>query len=269
MTSVAAKGLINHSWAPRIEDVDLQMLVGIALIGAGVGFLSGAFGKGGSAIATPLLHVLGIPAIVAIASPLPATIPSTWIASRSYAHAGHIDRRVLRLGLWIGLPATAIGALCTRWIPGGSLVLVTDIVVLALGLRILAGAHDEGADEAPSASTVRVLGVAALVGLVSGLLGNSGGFLLAPLFVAVLGMPMRRALGTSLALATALAIPGTIVHAWLGHIDWTVTAAFGLAAVPLAAVGARTAMQMRPRTLSLAYGMGLASLAGGLLVFAH
>jgi uncharacterized protein len=249
--------------------VDLQLLLGIALIGAGVGFLSGAFGKGGSAIATPLLHLLGIPAIVAIASPLPATIPSTWIASRSYAHAGHIDRRVLRLGLWIGLPATAIGALCTRWVPGGSLVLVTDIVVLTLGLRILAGAHDaEPVVDAP-ASTARVLVVAAVVGVLSGLLGNSGGFLLAPLFIAVLHMPMRRALGTSLALATALAIPGTLVHAWLGHIDWTVTMAFGLAAVPLAAVGARTAMQMRQRTLTLAYGVGLASLAGGLLVFAH
>ena len=245
------------------------MLVGIALIGAGVGFLSGAFGKGGSAIATPLLHLLGIPAIIAIASPLPATIPSTWIASRSYAHAGHIDRRVLRLGLWIGMPATAIGALCTRWVPGGSLVLVTDIVVLTLGLRILAGAHDAEPVVDTPASTTRILVVAAAVGLFSGLLGNSGGFLLAPLFIAVLHMPMRRALGTSLALATALAIPGTVVHAWLGHIDWTVTVAFGLAAVPLAAVGARTAMQMRPRTLTLTYGIGLAGLAGGLLVFAH
>ena len=119
------------------------------------------------------------------------------------------------------------------------------------------------------ASTTRILVVAAVVGLFSGLLGNSGGFLLAPLFIAVLHMPMRRALGTSLALATALAVPGTLVHAWLGHIDWTVTIAFGLAAVPLAAVGARTAMQMRQRTLTLAYGIGLASLAGGLLVFAH
>jgi len=245
------------------------VLVGIALIGAGVGFLSGAFGKGGSAIATPLLHVLGIPAIVAIASPLPATIPSTWIASRSYAQAGHIDRRVLRLGLWIGLPATAIGALCTRWVPGGSLVLVTDIVVLTLGLRILAGAHDAEPVVEAAASTARIFVVAAVVGVLSGLLGNSGGFLLAPLFIAVLHMPMRGALGTSLALATALAIPGTLVHAWLGHIDWTVTLAFGLAAVPLAAVGARTAVQMRQRTLTLAYGIGLASLAGGLLVFAH
>jgi uncharacterized protein len=80
---------------------------------------------------------------------------------------------------------------------------------------------------------------------------------------------MRRALGASPAPATALAIPSTLVHAWLGHIDWTVTLAFGVAAVPLAGLGARTAMQMRQRTLTLAYGIGLAGLAGGLLVFAQ
>src|SRR6478736_8024052 len=102
MISVVRRGLINDSVTPLNGGMDLHVLLGTLLIGAGVGFLSGAFGKGGSALSTPLLHLLGIPAIVAIASPLPATIPSTWIASRSYAHAGHIDRRVLRLGLWIG-----------------------------------------------------------------------------------------------------------------------------------------------------------------------
>ena len=71
------------------------MLAGVILIGVGVGFLSGAFGKGGSAIATPLLHLLGFPAIVAIASPLPATIPSTLVASRVYARSGDVDRRVV------------------------------------------------------------------------------------------------------------------------------------------------------------------------------
>ncbi|MGZ4725089.1 MAG: TSUP family transporter, partial [Ilumatobacteraceae bacterium] len=56
-----------------------------ALIGVGIGFLGGLLGKGGSAIATPLLHAIGIPAIVAVAAPLPATIPSTMVASYAYS----------------------------------------------------------------------------------------------------------------------------------------------------------------------------------------
>jgi uncharacterized membrane protein YfcA len=261
--------------------VTADLLLGVVMIGMGVGFLSGAFGKGGSAVATPLLHLIGVPAIAAIASPLPATIPSTWLASRPYARAGNIDQRVVRMGLPVGIPATAVGALLTRWIPGGPLIIITDVIVLAFGLRILIGALTsepgaDGAREDASAdtrdarvTTMRVIAIVGAVGFVSGLLGNSGGFLLAPLFMAVLDMPIHRALGTSLLLATCLAVPGTIVHWWLGHIDWSLTLAFGIACVPAAIFGAQVALRTSRRSLSLAYGFGLATMGGGLLALAH
>ena len=58
--------------------VDIGTVVVVAVIGAGAGFLGGLFGKGGAALATPLLAAIGIPPIVAVASPLPATLPSTF-----------------------------------------------------------------------------------------------------------------------------------------------------------------------------------------------
>lgn len=246
-----------------------HILLGAALIGLGIGFLSGAFGKGGSALATPLLHLIGVPAIIAIASPLPATIPSTLLAGREYARAGDVDRRIVRVGLPIGLPATVAGALLTRWIPGGPLIIATDVVVLVFGLRLLLNGHSTTASDARRATTPRVLVVVGVVGFISGLLGNSGGFLLAPLFMTALGLPIRRAFGTSLVLATCLAIPGTIVHAWLGHIDWTLTLAFGFAAAPAAGAGARLALRAKTHSLTLAYGVGLTTLAGGLLAFSR
>lgn len=277
MISVAPRRLINDPVRPFNRSMDLQLWIGALLIGAGVGFLSGAFGKGGSAVSTPLLHALGVPAIVAIASPLPATIPSTLLASRGYARAGHVDRGVLRIGLIVGVPLTAMGAFLTRWIAGEPLVLATDVILLVLGLRVLMAAHaapalddpNASADAAPTVSKGRTIAVVAVAGAVSGLLGNSGGFLLAPLFMSVLHMPVRRALGTSLALAAALAVPGTIVHAWLGHIDWSLTLVFGLAAVPFASFGATLALRVREKSLSFAYGAGIALLSGGLLVFAR
>lgn len=250
--------------------MELNILLGTLLIGAGVGFLSGAFGKGGAAVSSPLLHAIGVPAIVAVASPLPATIPATLLAGRKYAHEGHVDRRVLRVGLLVGLPLTAAGAYLTRWVPGEQLVLATDAILLFLAVRILLGGHDETNDEVvPSVSMLRTAFVVAGAAVVSGLLGNSGGFLLAPLFISALHMPVRRALGTSLALAAALAVPGTIVHAYLGHIDWTLALVFGLASVPLASFGASVALRMRERSLTLMYGVGIALLSGGLLAFAR
>jgi uncharacterized membrane protein YfcA len=251
------------------EGVDAHLLFGVALIGLGVGFLSGAFGKGGSALATPLLHLIGVPAIIAIASPLPATIPSTLLAGRAYSRAGNVDRRILRLGLPIGLPATVAGAFLTRWIPGGPLIVATDVVVLVFGIRILLTRNAPSISSVDRVTASRVLVIVGIVGFVSGLLGNSGGFLLAPLFMTALGLPVHRAIGTSLVLATCLAVPGTIVHAWLGHIDWTLTLAFGLAAAPAASAGAQLALRTKARSLTLAYGMGITTLAGGLLAFAH
>lgn len=251
------------------SEVNAHMLFGVILIGLGIGFLSGAFGKGGSALATPLLHLIGVPAIIAIASPLPATIPTTLIAARAYAQAGNIDRRIIRLGLPIGIPATIVGALLTRWIPGGPLIIATDVVVLAFGIRILLTRNTPAHVDAERATTTRVLVVVGSVAFVSSLLGNSGGLLLAPLFMSALGLPIHRAFGTSLVLATFLAVPGTIVHAALGHIDWAITLAFALAAAPAARAGAQLALRTKARSLTLAYGMGITTLAGGLLAFAH
>src|SRR5689334_23330940 len=129
-----------------------------------VGYLSGAFGKGGSAIATPLLHLLGVPAIVSIASPLPATIPSTLLAGRVYSRAGNVDRRIVRIGLPVGLALTFVGALLTRWIPGGPLILVTDVVVLACALRILTTRPASDADVRKPAADASARRIVVVVG---------------------------------------------------------------------------------------------------------
>ena len=270
----------------------------IAVVGAGVGYLGGMFGKGGSAIATPFLALIGVPPIVAVAAPLPATIPGTLVAFSRYHREGLTDARVIRWSVACGVPATVIGAVVTRWIGGAQLVKITDAVVAALGIRILlqrparqapaAPQEPEGASgmeptggtldsatttmtqvrrPAASYSTARLVSVALVVGFLAGLLANSGGFLLVPLYLSVLRLPIKQSLACSLAVAAMLAVPGTIVHAALGHIDWTVAAVFGAASIPLSSLGARTALRMNAAHLERIYGAGLTILGLGLLAF--
>ena len=108
--------------------------------------------------------------------------------------------------------------------------------------------------------------VAVLVGLSAGLLANSGGFLLAPLMITVVKMPIRPALATSLAVSAVLAIPGTIVHAALGHIDWTLVGVFALTSVPLSMVGARVALRIDAHRLERFYGAVLVMLGATFLL---
>jgi uncharacterized membrane protein YfcA len=249
--------------------VNTATLIEVALIGMAVGFLGGLFGKGGSAVATPLLAAIGVPPLIAVASPLPAVIPSSLVSARTYGKAGCIDRRLV---LWCtlgGLPATLAGALATRWVSGTALVVMTEVLLLALGLRFLIHPSDETSGSTSSrAPWWRIAVVAVGVGFIAGLLANGGGFLFAPLFVVVLGRPLKQALGTSALLATVLAVPGTIVHAALGHIDWTITLVFALASVPFAQAGARVAVRMRVRPLERVYGVALAAMSVAFLALA-
>lgn len=239
----------------------------IAMIGAGVGFVAGLFGAGGSAVGTPLLHAAGVPAFAAIASPLPVAIPLAASAALAYRGTGLISRAVLVRTLWFGVPATIAGALLTPLVGGTALIAVTDVVVVLIGIRFLAAAPlPERSGHAPRIGLARVAGVAIAVGLLGGLLGNSGGFLLVPLFVLVLDLDLKAALATSLAASAILAIPGTITHAALGHIDWTVVVVYGVAAVPAAYLGARFAMHVPTTRLGRAYGAFLAVLGGVLLI---
>jgi uncharacterized membrane protein YfcA len=253
------------SRVPHDRDVDLVL---VALVGALVGFLGGLFGKGGSAIATPLLSVAGVPPISAVASPLPATVPGALAAAYAYWEERLVDWQVVRWSVGLGVPATVVGAYATRWIGGSVLVVVTEAVVAAIGARFLAHPSDphEHLAHPPSAPRTRLALVALTVGALAGLLANSGGFLLAPLYITVLRKPIKTAFACSLVVAAALAVPGTVVHALLGHIDWGVVAVFGITAIPLSYVGGRVAIRTHAPRLERWYGAGL--LAIGLATLA-
>src|SRR5439155_19593585 len=84
------------------------------LIGAGIGLLSGLFGVGGSSISTPLLRVLlNAPRLVALATPLPVTIPTAISGGLFYARRGRVNRRVVLWTVAGGLPGVVLGSLAT------------------------------------------------------------------------------------------------------------------------------------------------------------
>jgi uncharacterized membrane protein YfcA len=242
---------------------------GAFLIGITVGFLGGLFGKGGSAVATPLLGLIGFPGFVAVAAPLPATVPGTLIASWAYWRSHLLDWQVVRWSIGVGVPATALGSYLTRYTGARPLLIATGFLVLGFGLSFLlmpregtsTGVIARGdAPHRPSYWRLRLVLVATGVGLISGLLANSGGFLLAPSYAQFLKQPVKKAFACSLAVSAVLALPGTIVHAYLGHISWGVTALIALGSVPCSYLGARVAIRTRASRLERLYGLALTAL---------
>lgn len=239
------------------------------ITGVLIGFLGGLFGKGGSAVATPILSLIGYPGFVAVAAPLPATVPGTAIASAGYWRSHLLDWQIVRWSIAVGIPATVLGSFLTKYTGARPLLILTGLMVFGFGLSFLLLPRERGSEEAaegdetpnrPSFWRVRLVLVASGVGLISGLLANSGGFLLAPSYSRFLSLPIKKSFACSLAVSAVLALPGTLVHAYLGHISWVVTGYLALGSVPFSYLGARVAVRTRASRLERWYGVALTAL---------
>lgn len=211
----------------------------ISLAGAGIGLLMGFFGVGGSSVATPLLSLLGVPGLAAVASPLPATIPTALTAAVPYVRAGDARPRAAGWTLLGAVPATVIGALLSQAIGGRLLLVFSGLVLVAVGLRVVLPIDDAARDDGAVRRRNRPLlvGAASAVGLFTGLLANGGAFLLMPMYLLLFGLRMRQAVGTSLLVVAALSLPTLLTHWSLGHIDWQVSAALVAGQLPGGLVG--------------------------------
>ncbi|MGO9875692.1 MAG: sulfite exporter TauE/SafE family protein [Acidimicrobiia bacterium] len=231
----------------------------MVLAGAAIGTLTGLFGVGGSSIATPLLSLLGAPGLIAVASPLPATIPGAAVASIAYVRSGDARPRAAAWTLLGGVPAAIGGALLSRVVGGPTLLVLSGVVLVGIGLRVVQPIKQSTRD----AGTVRrqnrplLVLAAAGVGLFTGLLANGGGFLLVPLYLLVFGLRMRQAVGTSLLVIIFLAIPTLATHWALGHIDWAISGELTVGLVPASFLASRYAHNVEGPVLRRGFGVFL------------
>lgn len=231
------------------------------LIGLAAGLLSGLFGVGGGIVMTPGIQVLlGTSPIVALATPLPVILPTALTGAITYAQAREVDLRAAAWMIASGLGGAAVGAALTELIDTRLLLVATASLLGWQAVGLLR--EDRGSRATASqVGVVPLLMIGLGAGLVSGLLGVGGGLVMVPLLSGWLGMPLKLVLGTSLAAIVALVIPGTIVHASLGNIDWTLCIALIAGAVPGALLGARLALGTRERTLRILVGSFLLVIA--------
>ena len=239
------------------------------LAGAAIGTLMGLFGVGGSSVATPILSLLGVPGLLAIASPLPATIPGAAVGAVAYVRSGDARPRAAAWTVLGGLPATIIGALLSRVIGGPALLVVSGMVLVFIGWRVLQPMADSAQAIGTERRQNRPLLVAAAfgVGLFTGLLANGGGFLLVPMYLLVFGLNIRQSVGTSLLVIVFLAIPTLITHWALGHIDWTVAGSLSLGLIPASTISSRYAQRVAGPTLRRAFAWFLILFGAAFTVF--
>lgn len=224
--------------------------------GAAVGALMGLFGVGGSSVATPVLALLGVPPLLAVASPLPATVPAAMLGAVPYVRSGEARPKAAAWSLVGAVPATIVGALLSARVGGPALLVASGVVLVVVGVRVLLPIHESARDAGTRRRQNRPLLVAATtgLGLFTGLLANGGGFLLMPLYLLVFGLRMRQAVGTSLLVIAVLSVPTLITHTALGHVDFKVAGAFAVGLLPGSFTGARLSSRFAAGAQRRAFG---------------
>lgn len=231
------------------------------VVGFGSGVASGAFGIGGAVLSTPAIRVLlGTPAKVAVGTTLPVIVPAALTALIAYHRRHLIAFRTAVPAACAGCSFAIVGAAATELVAGEALLVGTAVVIFSLALQML---RRPSATRPPQLQpgVALVLATGAISGFLSGLLGIGGGVILVPVFTVLAGMPVKAALGTSLAVIAVQAIPGTVVHAVLRNIDWTIAAGLSVGVIPGARVGSKLAVAAQDDALRVVVALGLAALA--------
>ena len=230
-----------------------------ALLGAlAIGLSLGLLGSGGSILTVPVLHYLvGQPEKLAIGGSLFVVGLIAAAAAIPYALHRQVDWR--NVG-WFGVPGMLgawLGATLAHWVPGPVQLASFALVMLVAAWRMLRGDATRRTDDEPYRVAVVAGGIG--VGVLSGLVGIGGGFLIVPALVLLAGVPMASAVGTSLAVIALNAFTGFAKY--LGvlerqslELDWAVLLTVAGVGIVGSVAGHRLGRRLPQATLRKAFG---------------
>ena len=251
----------------------MQLVLAIAL-GLGIGVVVGTIGGGGTILALPVfVYVLGEG--VSTASTASLIVVTLGASAGAGAHA--VQGRVCwRVAAAFAAPAAAgayVGTIAGASVSPRTLILAfVPVMLVAAALTYVRGAENVDQDEArargcPPPQPLRS-GVSGLaVGVMTGFFGVGGGFLIVPALTSLLGLPLRRAIATSLAVIGLTGLVALGVHLGRGaEPDWPLTIALSGAAAAGALSGSSLSSRASTATLGRAFALVVALLGLALLV---
>lgn len=269
------------------------------VVGLAVGVLAGLLGIGGGMLLVPAFKLgYAMDSLMCTATSLFTIIPTSVSGAIS-----HIRNKTClpKLGVAAGLGGACLSplgvwlaTLSPDWAVMGAAALIIAYSSVTMFRKALkapkvprgagAGAADAAAKEAAAedraaaierahveAPTIgwREAAIGAAIGLFAGLasgyVGVGGGFIMVPLMMSILHVPMKLTSGTSLIAVMILAVPGTVTQALLGNINWIAGIAVACGSIPGATLGAKLIPKVPERQLRFLFA-GFLVVAAVLLV---
>ena len=223
----------------------IYVLIGVLCLGTG--FLSGLLGIGGGIVMAPLL--LYVPPLFGF-EPLPMRIVAglTIVQGLVACISGALSHRQFRmvsgrLSLYMGISifiAAMAGGAGSRYVSNEILLFLFAVLAFSAAFLMLVpvkGDCDNPDVECLTFHRWRAVTAASGVGLLGGLVGQGGSFILIPLMTSFVQIPTRIAIGSNLAIVLLSSTAGFIGKATTGQIEWWMAVPIALTVVPAARVG--------------------------------
>lgn len=232
-----------------------------AIIGLSLGLLGG----GGSILTVPVLvYVLGFEAKPAIAMSLAVVGATSLIGAALHYRLGN-----LRVGVAVpfGLLTMAgafAGAKLANFLNGTTQLALLAIVILVAASSMLRG-NVADVDAAASPRRLLLFSAGLGVGILTGVVGIGGGFLVVPALAVLARVPMRQAVGTSLLVIAMNSASGFAGYANRVALDWGFLAGFTAVAVGGAIAGSALASRVPQAALKRGFAVFLLVVGGFVL----
>ncbi|MEY9776194.1 sulfite exporter TauE/SafE family protein [Arthrobacter sp. MW3 TE3886] len=230
-------------------------------LGLVVGVVLGVVGGGGSIIAVPaLVYGVGMSPAEAIPTSLLVVGISSLAALIPRLREGINWPVVLIVGA-AGIPAAWAGTALGRLLDPNILMLAFAVIMVIAGIRMLArtretdGSCSIGPTRAFRTCAPKAVGVGLLVGFLTGLLGVGGGFLITPALTLFLGLRMKQAVGSSLAIIVINSAAGYGAHAAGFTIEWPIVLGFAVPAILGSLFAARLARRLQDKHIRVSFAV--------------
>jgi len=231
----------------------------LALVfGAVIGLALGLLGAGGSILAVPAL-------VYGVGQPLQTAIPTSLAVVAVSALGGLLPRERRGAVRWpvalvfgaAGTPAAFGGAALGQLVPQQWLLLAFAGLMIVVAVRMLRGGENhtgacrthEGRINWRSCLPKAVI-AGALVGLLTGLFGVGGGFIIVPALALLLGLGAQEAVATSLVVVLINSVAGLVAHAGAADtINYLVLLLFAGASLAVSIAAARMSTRLNSDTV--------------------
>lgn len=231
-------------------------LIAVLILSIAIGLSLGLLGGGGSILTVPLLtYVAGMDPKEAIAASLFVVGATSVLSTLTHARMGNVQWRT---GLIFGAASMAgafLGGLAGGYIPGVILMLAFAVMMIATAIAMLRGRKKRDTVEQEKLPLGKILLEGLVVGLVTGLVGAGGGFLVVPALALLGGLSMPVAVGTSLLVISMKSFAGLAGYLTTVSLNWPLVLGVTGMALIGALIGARLTKVVPEQALRKGFGV--------------